>query len=71
MTLWIGLFFLALGTFLIASPRTWYRLNAPAGQKRADPGTATLRSIRRRGIPFLLGGALLLLLSIAREVLPS
>lgn len=68
MSVWISLFFIALGLFLILSPNTWHRLNAPAAEKHVKPDAKTLRRIRRRGIPFLAGGILLLVLHGIRIV---
>lgn len=67
MLMMFALCVLWLGVYLCIRPRGWWRLNAPAEQKHTEPSAAQIRTIRLRGVVFLLGGIALLVVQVLKS----
>lgn len=57
----LSILFILIGAFLLARPELWLRFNAPIVEKGKKPTGKALRSARRNGVLFVVGGILLLI----------
>lgn len=64
----LSILFIMVGAFFLARPAQWLRLNAPVGEKGKKPTDKALRTVRRNGVLFLVGGVILLIVQYYKGV---